>query len=165
MSTLSLETPHIDDGLPVWRLVRDTGILDLNSTYAYCATFRHFPQTCVVARVDGALAGFVAGYRLPARPEVLFVWQVGVGADHRGRGLATTMLRHLLLQAPGTAGVTHLETTITPDNAASRALFEGLARKLETSCEVSPCLSAEQLGEGHAPEELFRIGPIPRNDS
>ena len=161
MSELVLRHPTVDDGLPVWRLVRDGGVLDLNSSYAYCATFRHFPRTCVVAEDDGAIAGFVTGYRIPERPDVLFVWQVGVAPTHRGRGLATQLLRWLVT---GTEA-RWLETTITPSNQASQHLFRGLARRLETGCEVSPGLSSVQLGSDHEAEELYRIGPFHRSKS
>ena len=157
MSGVTLRPPTPDDGLGAHQLVVDSGVLDVNSTYAYVATFRHFAGTCVVADDDGALAGFVTGYRLPDRPDVLFVWQVGVAASHRGQGLATRMLRHLVAADE----VRWLETTITPSNAASRALFRGLARGLRTDLSVRPLFSADQLGEGHEPEELFRIGPLP----
>ena len=164
MSDPTLRHPTPDDGLAVWKLVRDSGVLDRNSVYAYCATFRSFSATCVVASGGDGLAGFVTGWRLPAQPEVLFVWQVGVAVSHRGQGLATTMLRYLL-DAPGGRTATFIQTTVTPDNAPSRALFHGLARKLKTACEVQTGFTSDQLGPGHAPEELFVIGPIHRSDS
>ena len=157
MTDLRLRHPEVADGLPVWSLVRDTGVLDVNSSYAYCAHFRHFPTTSVVVEAgDGSLVGFITGYLVPDRPDVLFVWQVGVADAARGQGLATRMLRWLV----DATGATWIETTVTPSNGASRALFQGLARKLETDITVGPGISSEDLGHGHEAEELHRIGPI-----
>lgn len=162
MTTLTLEHPTVDDGLPVWRLVKATGVLDVNSSYCYAAQFRNFAKTCVVAREgDGSVVGFITGYLLPEHPDVLWIWQVGVDERGRGQGLATRMLRWLA----ESTGARFLETTVTPDNAPSRALFRGFARKLETDCSVSDGISGAQLGGGHEPEELFRIGPLPRSNA
>lgn len=154
---LELRTPTPDDGLAIWELVRATGVLDVNSSYAYVSICRHFADTCVVAELEGRIVGFVTGYRMPADPSILFVWQVGVSSEARGQGLATRMLQWLVETSEGVA---RIETTVTPDNAPSRRLFHGLARALSTECRISPCFSTEQLGHGHAPEELFQIGPF-----
>ncbi len=156
----SLREPTPADGRAVHQLVVDTGVLDVNSVYAYCALFRHFPDTCVVAtgasESPASTDGFVTGHRIVARPDTLFVWQVGVAEAARGQGLATRMLTHLVQST----GVDFIETTVTPDNTASRTLFRRLAESLGADCTVGPCLTPEHLGEGHAPEELFRIGPF-----
>jgi L-2,4-diaminobutyric acid acetyltransferase len=160
--TARLRHPTPEDAPAVWRLVQQSGVLDLNSPYAYVALFAHFPTTCAVAEREGQLVGFVTGYRVPARPQVHFVWQVGVRADQRGSGLGTAMLLWLLGEGAPTP-VQSLEATVTPSNQASRRLFFGLARVLQTDCVVRPGFPPELLGEGHEPEELFCIGPIDRS--
>ncbi|WP_230987146.1 diaminobutyrate acetyltransferase [Mycolicibacter heraklionensis] len=105
------------------------------------------------------LGGFVTGYRRPERPETLMVWQVAVNAAHRGAGLAGRMLDHLAT-AQVTQGVTHLETSITPDNDASRRLFSAFARRWDAPLECSELFGAGLFPESHLAEELFRIGPL-----
>ena len=108
----------------------------------------------------GEIVGFVTGFRPPEHPEVLFVWQVGVDASMRGRGLAKRLLRELVA-LPGCAGVTHMETTVTPSNAPSRALFRSFGRSMDAAVEVGPYLTEEMFPDtGHEAEELFRIGPF-----
>lgn len=160
--SLVLRPSRADDGAPVAALVKATGVLDVNSTYAYCAVLEHFSATCVVAELDGALVGFVTGYRMPAEPDTLFVWQVGVAEAARGRGLATRMLLDLLDRA-GNRDLTHIHTTIAPDNAASQRLFQALAEKLETGLTVGTGFTGTQLGGGHPDEPLYRIGPFSRS--
>ena len=156
---LELRPPAPTDGRPVAGLVADTGVLDVNSDYAYCATFKHFSATSVVAAADDVVGGFVTAYRPPDRPDVLFVWQVGVDERYRGQGLATRMLQWILDQ-PACRNVQWLETTVTPSNQPSRARFQRLSQRLGTACQVGPGFGPAELGPDHEPEELFRIGPI-----
>lgn len=112
----------------MWRIARDSGVLDLNSSYAYLLWCTDFPSTSAVARVDGEPIGFIAGYLRPSGS--LMIWQVGVDEAYRGFGLAASMLGWLadsLATLQGEPLV--IETTVTQSNTASRALFAGFARR------------------------------------
>lgn len=153
-----LRQPSIEDGGEMWRVARDSQTLDLNSSYAYLLWARDFAATSVVAERAGKVVGFVSGYVRPAAPRTLMVWQVAVDADQRGHGLAGRMLDHLAAHVPG---VDVLETTITDDNAASRALFAGFARSHDAQHEeIDLFVTAHFPDEGHDPEVLHRIGPF-----
>lgn len=151
--------PSIVDGAALWRIARDSGKLDLNSSYAYLLWCRDFAATSLVARVDGEVAGFVTGYRRPDAADTLVVWQVAVDQRFRGRGLAGTLLDRLVADAAA-AGAHYLETTVTPDNEASVALFAGLARRLGTAHERTDLFVSAHFPEGHETEVLHRIGPF-----
>jgi diaminobutyrate acetyltransferase len=113
-----------------------------------------------VAEQQGRVCGFVSAYRKPADPAVLFVWQVAVGPQVRGRGVGKQLLSALLAR-PACSGVTHVETTITPSNRASNALFAWLARRYDAQCVRSTLFRAEDFGANtHEEEELLRIGPL-----
>lgn len=67
-----------------------------------------------------------------------------------------------LLARPENAGVTHLTTTVTDDNQASWALFEGLARRWRTPLKKSARFErGTHFGGAHATEWQARIGPLP----
>nr|WP_255415820.1 diaminobutyrate acetyltransferase [Salinisphaera sp. Q1T1-3] len=159
--------PGKEDGAGILRLVHDLGVLDVNSAYAYMLIGEHHAGTSVVAEIEGRLVGFISAYVLPADPETVFVWQVGVAPAGRGKGLATRMLVDIL-KRPACADVRYLDTTIGPTNEPSQALFRGLARRLETSIDETVLFPAElfdafDAGEPHEPHEaehLFRIGPF-----
>lgn len=155
-SPFTLRHPDVADGGDMWRVARDSQTLDLNSSYAYLLWARDFAATSVVAEREGRVVGFVSGYLRPRAPETLMVWQVAVDADQRGHGLAARMLDHLARSVPG---VTMLETTITEDNAASRALFARFARTRDAHHEEL-ALFEQFPDEGHEPEVLHRIGPF-----
>nr|WP_246062508.1 diaminobutyrate acetyltransferase [Haloactinospora alba] len=160
---LRLETPTLDDGRHMWRLADRAG-LDLNSAYAYTMWCRDFARTTVVARSgSGEACGFVTGYVRPDEPGTYFLWQVAVDPAYRGRRLARRMLDHIGDRIVS-AGQTHVEATVTPDNTASRALFASFARDRGAGLEWKPLFEREHFPhdgvEGHDPEELVRIGPL-----
>jgi L-2,4-diaminobutyric acid acetyltransferase len=156
---LTIGRPEVSDGVACWRLAAATGVLDVNSRYAYLLWCRDFAATSVVARRAGDLLGFVTGFRRPDEPSTLVVWQVAVDAAARGRGVAAAMLDTLFDQVPG---VDHLEATVTPDNTGSITLFSRFAERRGAPVRRSELFGAELLGDGHEPEILFRIGPVRR---
>lgn len=148
----------------MWQLVQDTGVLDLNSAYAYLVIAEHFGPTSVVTELDGELVGFISAYCPPYKPETVFVWQVGVAEAGRGKGIATRMLIEIVKrQACG--HVRYLDTTISPSNAPSQALFRGFARRLDAEVEETELFGVHHFPDGaaHEPEVLFRIGPFSRD--
>lgn len=164
MTDVNLRTPTIADGPAMWQLAVDSVTLDVNSPYAYLLWCRDFAATSVIAEIAGSPAGFVTGYRRPDQPATLMVWQVAVDAAHRGAGIAARMVDHLI-RGGLSEGLTHLETSITPDNTASRRLFAGLARRWGAGLQRGELFSAELFSDAHLAEELFRIGPLRVSDS
>lgn len=143
----------------MWEIARDSGALDLNSSYAYLLFCRDFARTCRVALVGDEVVGFVLGYRRPERPDCLFVWQVGVDERYRGRGISSRLLDDLV-RSDVEPPVRTVETTITDDNVASRALFGAFARRWNAGLMTSPLFDAADFPDGHEPEPLFEIGPL-----
>lgn len=120
----------------------------------------HFSSTSVAAFSQDEIVGFISAYIIPDKPNVLFIWQVAVGTQARGQGLATRMLQHIL-DRPCCKDINYLETTITQSNKASWALFNGLSNKLNTQVHSSIMFDREQhLDNAHATEMLVRIGPF-----
>lgn len=157
---LELRAPISEDGPAVTNLISQCPPLDTNSAYCNLLQCSHFSSTSVAAFKQGELVGFISGYITPDNPECLFIWQVAVGEQARGVGLATRMLNHILAR-PQCKDVTFLETTITKTNQGSWALFEGLADKLDTEISASVMFEKDLhfVGE-HDTESLVRIGPL-----
>jgi L-2,4-diaminobutyric acid acetyltransferase len=160
-TTVTLRSPQVSDGAAIWHLARDTGALDLNSPYAYFLLGEHFADTCVVAERDGEVTGFISAYIPPQAPDTLFLWQVGVASSMRKQGLALQLLLSLL-QRDACSGIRSLQTTITPSNGASRALFGALARAVNGRLiEQADYFRSEWFpGPSHEAESLFTIEPI-----
>ena len=114
----------------------------------------------MVAAQGHDVIGFVAAYRLPDKPKVVFVWQIGVSETARGKGLGTEMLLSLL-QRESCRDVSFLEATVTPSNLPSMRLFQSLARRLQTQISEHDCFETQHFPDGgHEPERLVRLGPF-----
>ena len=174
---LVFRRPMPSSGIRRWRLVKDSGVLDENSPYFYVLYCEHHPDTCVVVeraseedsdqgRQGGRgtpLLGFTLGHCPPARPDTVFVWQIGVSELARRRGLGRRMLAYVV-DAHRERGGSYLEATVTPGNRPSRGLFSSFAERRGVPCEITPLFAAELFDdgdhEGHEAEDLFRIGPF-----
>lgn len=157
---MTFRSPQTDDAAAIHRLVKQTGVLDVNSLYAYLLVASHFQSTSCVAEEAGQLAGFVSAYRHPEAAETLFVWQVGVDAAWRGRGVASQMLQ-AILGRPALQDICAIETTISPGNAASKRLFTRLAERLQAPITQREYFTESDFdGASHDAEPLYRIGPI-----
>lgn len=157
---LEFTSPTAGDGPEVHRLIAACPPLDQNSPYCNLLQCTHWADTCVAVKRGGELVGWISAYRPPQEPNVLFIWQVAVGAAARGLGLAGQMITHLLGR-PACQGVRQIKTTITSDNGASWGLFTGVARRLSSPISDAPWfLKGEHFPEGHETEHLVVIGPF-----
>lgn len=160
LTEIIFRKPKIKDGSLIWKLVQDCGTLDVNSTYTYLLLCKYFADTCMVAELKGELVGFVTGYFPPTSDETLFLWQIGVKDSWRGCGIAKRLVMELI-QTEACHHISFLEVTIGTSNLASRALFQSLAKKLNTEISQQPCFEKAFFPEGnHEAEDLFRIGPL-----
>lgn len=158
MSERVIDRPSKMDAAAIWRIARDSGKLDLNSSYAYLLWCHDFADTSAVARVDDEVVGFVIGYLRPAAQDTVVVWQVAVDASQRGKGTAAALLDTLVRRT----GARQVETTITQDNEASIALFRSLAGRWGAEMSVTGEFAAGEFPDEHEPEVLYRIGPFTR---
>lgn len=149
--------PQSADGDDIYSLIAACPPLDVNSSYCNFLQSTHFSRTCVIARCDGEIAGFISGYRKPDEQGTLFIWQVAVSPRFRGKGLAFNML-HELLSRGELSDISTIETTITQDNQASWALFKKLDSCNGNGGEVSTFLDEQTHFKGkHDTEFLYRI--------
>ncbi|MGW0814971.1 diaminobutyrate acetyltransferase [Streptomyces viridiviolaceus] len=160
---LQIDRPRVADGAALWRIARDSKVLDLNSSYSYLLWCRDFAATSAVARAEsGEAIGFVTGYVRPDRPRTLLVWQVAVDEAYRGRGLAACLLDGLVARTVAEQALTTVETTITPGNTASERLFTSFAERHGARLEREVLFDSVLFPDGpHDPEVLYRIGPLP----
>ncbi|MCC6796073.1 MAG: diaminobutyrate acetyltransferase [Candidatus Hydrogenedentes bacterium] len=158
--TIRFRIPTVDDASDVCGLVRNCPPLEFNPPYAYLLLCSHFADTSVVCDSDDRLGGFTGAYRLPRRPDTLFVWQIAVSGDLRGSGIGQLMLSSILARE-ALRDVRYLEATVTPSNSASRRLFTSFAERRGCPIVLSAGFRADDFpGGNHEAEQLFRIGPL-----
>ena len=72
------------------------------------------------------------------------------------------MLDGLTVRVAEEFGIDRIETTVTPDNAPSNRLFTSFAERHGAAVEREVLFDGDIFpGEGHEPEVLYLIGPIP----
>lgn len=153
--------PTADDGKEMFRIVKESEVLDVNSSYSYLMWSKYFNKTSIVASCEDEVIGFVSGFLFPDSPDTLFVWQVAVDPKFRGHGLATKLIDQLIQQLDKIDEVNYLEATVTPSNIPSSKLFQGLAKKNNTECTVFECFSEDQFPDpNHEAELTYRVGPF-----
>ena len=162
-ATTVLRPPRVGDGAQIWRIAKDSHVLDVNSSYAYLLWCRDFAGTSVVSEVDGRVAGFVIGYLRPQDPETVFVWQVAVDRSQQGRGTGTALIEKLL-DSVASHGVSALETTVSPDNPASIAMFASVARRRGHAMTRKPLFDPGAFPDHHVAEDLYRIAPTAQEE-
>jgi L-2,4-diaminobutyric acid acetyltransferase len=158
---ISFRAARPTDGAALWRVVKATGALELNSPYFYVLFATDFGDTCLLAEQAGEAVGCVIGYRPPREPDAAFVWQIGVLPSHRGRGLGSRML-DAWCDLPANGRCRWLTATVADDNHASQALFRRFARERGVRCDVLPHFTADLFPVAHPPEPIYRIGPLSR---
>lgn len=161
---LLFRSPDIGDGVAIQQLIAESPPLDQNSTYVYLLLCSHFSQSCMVVQHQDQLVGFISAYVHPQKTNTLFVWQVVVHESMRGHGLAQRMLDQLLSRPHLINAIRYVETTVDPDNMASRRVFESLARRHHTAIEEFPFFEEKHFVEPQV-EPLLRIGPLHKENN
>jgi L-2,4-diaminobutyric acid acetyltransferase len=153
-----------EDGAAMAGLACELVSLDRYSPYLYVLLCDRFASTCAIASDDKGCLGFVTGFRDPNRQDVIFVWQIGVSPRARRKGLAEALLVSVLAR-DSNRDVRLVETTVSTDNVASRALFVRLARRLGTTCTEHDGYDSKLFPGPHQAEPLLRIGPFTRSST
>lgn len=157
--SITFTKPKTSDSIAMWELVKQS-TLDNNSPYSYLMMCEFFSDTCVITKVNDEVIGFITAFIPPKKQNVIFIWQVGVSSTQRGKQIASKMI-YELLSREASKHVRYIEATVTPSNIASQALFNGLARKLNTNVTTKVLFPKELFPQtSHEEEVNFRIGPI-----
>ena len=158
-----IREPKPADGPAVTALIRGCPPLDENSRYCHLLQCGHFADTSALALSiagNGCLAGWVSGYRLPRKPNVLFVWQVAVASRFRGQRLGQRLILHILSR-PRNSGVDTIHTSVTLANRASARMFRHLADELCAPLEERVLFDRHtHLAGDQDSEFLLTIGPF-----
>lgn len=152
----TIREPEKKDAKYIYNLVKKSKVLDLNSQYLYLLQSTHFKNSCSVALFENQIIGFVSGYYLPNENNTLFIWQVSVDENHRGKNLALNLIDNIVTRK----NIRYLISTISPSNISSQIVFEKFAKKYEANIKKSTLFFIEDFIDSHEEEVQFKIGPI-----
>lgn len=103
-------------------------------------------------RVTGLATGLRSG-----NPDVMYLWQVGVAPELRGKGYSGQLIE-AVISAADELGCRFLEFSIDPDNSASLGAFESVARRQGKKMEGVGSLAFEDgLRDHRSAENIYRL--------
>lgn len=156
-------TPTLDDVPELFELIKHSKLLECNTEYAYLILAAHFSQSCAICRVEGKVIGVAIGYTLPEDQQTLFIWQVAVHQDYRGKGIAKSLIKQIIYR-PKNEQISTIQATVSDSNRASKNLFKALASDFNCPCDESEFLTARHFVESHESEPLISVGPIQKEE-
>lgn len=133
--------------------------LTRHSTYSYWVLCTFAARTCFLAEQEGNLVGFATAVLSDTTPRELFLWQVGVAPDWRGKGIAARLLDRVA-EAGRMVGAETMQATIIPGAGTHPvvALAHRLAADVETVDHAAP--PVEPGSDGPAETRVrFALGP------
>ncbi|OCL97232.1 diaminobutyrate acetyltransferase [Arcobacter porcinus] len=149
----TLKKPDKSNSKEIFKIIKESKTLDLNSEYLYLLLSTHFKDSCSLAFINGELASLVLAYYLPNETKTLFIWQIATKEKFRGKNLTLKILEDIVSRKE----INKLITTVSPDNIASRKIFEKFARNNNSEIKKSILFSKDDFINSHEDEVLFTI--------
>ncbi|RBQ31835.1 diaminobutyrate acetyltransferase [Arcobacter sp. FW59] len=153
MTNLIYRKPVKKDSKDIVNIIKKCRVLDLNSEYLYLLQTTHFKESCCVLEYNNKIIGFVSGYYLPEDPNTLFIWQVAVDEQYRGKNLAFSMIKNIIDRRE----IDFLISTVSPSNTSSTKVFEKVAQYFNTKLEEKALFTKNDFCEFHEDEVQFTI--------
>lgn len=161
---ITYKEPNKMNGNAVHQLINRCPPLDKNSLYCNLLQCTDFAGTSIVAEsADGdsanskIIVGFISGYIPPNSSDTLFIWQVALDQQWRGRGIASQMLNRLFARLSARhQQLKRLKTTISPGNTQSQKLFQAFFENQGMTVEtIDHFKSGIHLDDDHEDEILY----------
>ena len=157
-SGIKITSPSKKYGYALSKLIERCPPLDLNSTYHYLIQSHYFSKSCSVAFESNKVIAFVSGFINPSKNNALFIWQVAIDEDYRGKGLGIELIEFILKQ---NKNIDSIETTVTENNFASKRMFQKFCGKYQIKLSEKTLFNKEQdFSNEHDSEILLKIGPL-----
>lgn len=154
-----LRSPERKDAAAIFEMMQPyRPYVGTSPVYTYLLICEHHAATSVVAQdARGQIVGFISAYRVPKRPDTLFIWEIAVREGYHGHQLCLRMMQTLCQRV----NPAYIEATVNPSNASSIRRFQQLADLYGCSYASQTLFPAGDFGtQAHEDEVLYRIGPI-----
>tara|TARA_B100000795_G_C22697492_1_gene398212 strand:+ start:128 stop:634 length:507 start_codon:yes stop_codon:yes gene_type:complete len=157
-SAIKITHPSKEDGISVAELIKRCPPLDLNSTYHYLIQSHYFSKTCSIAFDNKKVVAFVSGFINSSKNNSLFIWQVAIDENYRGKELGIELIEFILNQ---NKNLDSIETTVTKNNISSRRMFQKICEKYKSRISELILFDKEKdFANKHDSEMLIKIGPF-----
>jgi L-2,4-diaminobutyric acid acetyltransferase len=111
------------DFLDVYKFVSDCKPLENYSEHFYKIILRYFRNTCLLAKINEEIVGFVYCFKSQVDKNKLFLWQIGVSSKYRNKKIAKKLIDRIEIIAKD-IGCKIIELTVDPENIPSQNFFK-----------------------------------------
>ena len=132
------------------------GTLDVHTPYTYWVACQYHGSSIFILEDAGEPIGYIMALD---NPDCVFLWQIGILASYRGKGLSQRLYTQVMNYAA--AAGKKVQVTIAPDNKASFGALESYCRShsLEIHTEQTLFLTDRIDPEFRETEVIYTVYP------
>ena len=142
---MNIRKANKDDYLLLRNMAKSCKPLDVHTPYTYWMVCNFFHDGCFIAEEDGIAAGSIMTIK---GDDYVFIWQIGVVSEFRGKGLSQQLYKSVLDYARE-CRLKKIILSIAPDNDSSNFAFKKFCEKNELNLVQSGICNIE------IPDEQF----------
>ena len=139
------------------RFVRECEPLELHTPFTYWTLFNYFSNLCFLIAEDDMVIGFVSGIRSSLDQNVVYLWQIGVSKNSRGKNYASVLI-DAFTKAVRAIECNKIQVSISPENKTSYNVFLKYVKEHSYSIsKISEIKYHDQLSDKKEFEILYEI--------
>ena len=131
--------------------------LELHTPFTYWTLFNYFSNLCFLMIEGEELIGFISGIRSSLDKDVVYLWQIGVSKEQRGKNYALLLIGHFIKAVIG-LDCNKIQVSISPENQASYNTFVKYAKEHSyTFAKIGEVKYNDQLSDKKEYEILYEL--------
>jgi len=147
----------IEDVDRVRRFVDLCKPLELHTPFTYWTLFNYFSNLCFLMMEGEELIGFISGIRSSLDKDVVYLWQIGISKEQRGKNYASLLIDHFIKAVIG-MDCNKIQVSISPENQASYNTFVKYAKEHSYNfAKIGEVKYNDQLSDKKEYEILYQI--------
>ncbi|KYC53386.1 MAG: Acetyltransferase (GNAT) family protein [Candidatus Methanofastidiosum methylothiophilum] len=96
--------------------------LELHTPFTYWTLFNYFSNLCFLILDEEKVIGFISGIRSSVDKDTVYLWQIGVSKEYRGKKYASLLIDHFI-KAVSDLDCNKIQVSISPENESSYNAF------------------------------------------
>ncbi|MFQ5443154.1 MAG: GNAT family N-acetyltransferase [Nitrospinales bacterium] len=111
----------------VQAFVKSCEPLGIHTAFTYWVLAKYFNNTCFILEKNSQIIGWIAGVTSSSHESTLYIWQIGVAPEHRGKKYSENLIDAIVFVARNN-GCKSIHFSISPQNIPCLKAFERYAR-------------------------------------
>lgn len=141
----------------VRRFVDKCKPLELHTPFTYWTLFNYFSNLCFLMEEEERILGFISGVRSSLDKDIVYLWQVGVSKEYRGKNYASLLIDHFV-KAVIDIDCNKIQVSISPENESSYNAFAKYTKEHSyTFSKIGEVRYNDQLSDKKEYEILYEL--------